>query len=114
MQKSATKRGPRSENVLPRVAPGLQNETLEPPKFIKNSDLDPPGCQEVAPQASEVPPDPKFNENHQKYDQHLTENVQKTVAEQCKVTFKHVVGMHLELHYYILAACLAKLNSKVQ
>ena len=63
MQKSATKRGPRSENVLPRVAPGLQNETLEPPKFIKNSDLDPPKGQEVAPQASEAPPEAKFRQN---------------------------------------------------
>ena len=32
------------------MAQGLQNETLEPPKFIKNSDLDPPECQEVAPE----------------------------------------------------------------
>ena len=60
MQKSVSKRGPRSENVLPRVAPGLQNETLEPPKSVKNSDLDPPKGQEVAPQASEAPPEAKF------------------------------------------------------
>ena len=63
MQTSVTKRGPRSENELPRVAPGLQNETLEPPKFIKNSDLDPPKGQEVAPQASEAPPEAKFRQN---------------------------------------------------
>ena len=60
------------------------------------------------------PPDPKFNENHQKYDQHLTENVQKPFAKQCKLTFKNVVGMHLGFHYYILAAYFAKLNSKVK
>ena len=62
MQKSATKRDPRSENVLPRVAPGLQNETLEPPKFIKNSDLEPPKGQDVAPQASEALPEAKFRQ----------------------------------------------------
>ena len=59
MQKSATRRGPRTENLLPRVAPRLQNETLEPPKFIKKSDLDHPKGQEVAPQASEAPPEAK-------------------------------------------------------
>ena len=60
MQKNATKRDPRSENVLPRVAPGLQNETLEPPKLIKISDLDPAKGQKVAPQASEAPPETNF------------------------------------------------------
>ena len=63
MQKSSAKRGPRSENVLPRVAPGLQNETLEPPKFIKNSDLDPSKRQDVAPQASKALPEAKFRQN---------------------------------------------------
>ena len=56
MQKSVTKRGQSIKTEVPRVAQGLQNETLEPPKFIEHSDLDPPECQEVAPEASEVPP----------------------------------------------------------
>ena len=78
MQKRVSKRGRSSKSILQRVAPGLQHETLEPPKFIKKLDLDPPGCQEVAPQASEVPPDPKFDENHQKIDQNLTKKCAET------------------------------------
>ena len=41
---------PRSQNVVPRLAPGLQNDALEPSKFIKNSDLDPSKRQDVPPE----------------------------------------------------------------
>ena len=63
MQKSATRRGQSIETEVPRVAPGLQNETLEPPKFIKNSDLDPSKRQDVAPQVSKALPEAKFTQN---------------------------------------------------
>ena len=69
MQKSVTKRGQSVKTEVPRVAPRLQNEILEPPKFIKNSDLDLPKGQEVAPQVSEAPPEAKFRQNSTKNDQ---------------------------------------------
>ena len=45
MQKSVIKLGQSIKTEVPRVAQGLQNEPLEPPKITKNSDLDPQGAK---------------------------------------------------------------------
>ena len=94
--------------TLPKVPPGLQNGTLEPPKFIKKSDLDPPGCQEVAPEASEVPPQPQFSWKIMKMRSNLTENVEKFFAQQCKLTFKNIMEMHLELYCFFFCEATCK------
>ena len=65
----------------PRVPPGLQNEALEPPKFTKKSDLDPPGCQEVAPDASEVPPRPKISRKSPKIRWKFNRKVWRILAQ---------------------------------
>ena len=111
MQKCVTKRGQSDKNVPPRVPPGLQNETLEPPKFIKNSDLTPLRAKRWPHRLQRHPPKPNFDQNHQTYDQKSTKSVQKPFAKQCKLTFKDAVEMHLELHCYIF--CETKFKESV-
>mgnify|MGYP003336587226 CR=1 FL=1 len=62
--KNGEKVRPRSQNVVPRPAPGLQNEALEPPKFIQNPDLDASKGQDVGPQVSEALLEAKFRQNY--------------------------------------------------
>jgi len=68
--KKSTQTAQSSQNVSPRVAPDLQNEAPEPPKFSPNLDLATFECQVAPQEASEAPPkadlDPKSSTNQRK------------------------------------------------
>ena len=84
----------------PRVPPGLQNEALEPPKFTKNSDLDPPRCQEVAPEASEVPLRPKIWRKSLKIRSKFNRKMCRILAQSNEnFTASSVVKLHAKIQW---------------
>ena len=101
----------RSQNVVPRLAQGLQNEALELPKFTKKSDLDPPRCQEVAPEASEVPPRPKISRKSSKIQWKFNRKVWRILAQSN-------ANLHSKMRWKCIfnftASSFAKLNAKIQ
>ena len=58
-----------------------------------------------------TPPTQNLTKNHQKYNQKLTENVEKLFAKQCKLTFKNIMEMHLALYCFFF--CEAKCKDSV-
>ena len=102
---------PRSENVVPRLAPRLQNEALEPPKFIKNSDLDPSTRQEVAPQASKALPEAKFTQNLTKFSQKNVKNMSQKLTKSFTKIFHKAMQTYIQRcakHICPAVAVLAK------
>ena len=111
MQKSVTREVKAPKMWLQGCLQGSKMRPWSLQNSSKNRTWTPLSAKRWPHRPQRYPPDPKFNKNHQKYDQNWTENVQKFVAQQCKLTFKHIMEMHLELHCFFF--CEAKFKDSV-